>query len=262
METNLDVSLSPRGVLRVVLCRPRRFNAFDEDLIGALTAAFERAATDPAVRVLVLVGQGRHFCAGADIEWMQRATALPTEANTADAARFAAMLGALADCPKPTMACVQGLALAGGVGLVCACDIAVAEAGAQFGVSEALLGLLPAVIAPYLINAVGLRAARMLGVSARRVDAAEALRLGLIHEVAESMTEREAAWVDHLLACAPGAQAELKRLFAQWGPGPVSPERRALGAQTLARVRQGAEAREGLAAFLSKRHAAWNKSSK
>ena len=261
METHLDVSLNPRGVLRVVLNRPQRFNAFDEALIAELTAAFERAEADPAVRVLVLAAEGRHFCAGADIAWMQRAAVLDAEANAADAARFAAMLARLADCPKPTLASVQGLALAGGVGLVCACDIAVAEPGAQFGVSETLLGLLPAVIAPYLINAVGLRAARMLGLSARRIDAAEALRYGLIHEVSESLAASESAWVDQLLAGAPGAQGELKRLFAQWGPGPVTPERRALGAETLARVRQGDEARQGLAAFLAKRRAAWIKDS-
>ena len=263
METsNLELSLSPRGVLRVLLNRPARFNAFDEALIAALTAAFERAAADPAVRVLVLAGAGRHFCAGADIAWMQRAATLAAAANEADAARFAAMLAALADCPKPTLARVQGLALAGGVGLVCACDIALAESGAQFGVSEALLGLLPAVIAPYLINAVGLRAARMLGLSAQRLDAAAALRCGLVHEVGDDLDAAESRWVDALLSCAPGAQAELKHLFASWGPGPVTPERRALGAQTLARVRRGAEAGEGLDAFVARRRPNWREDNK
>jgi methylglutaconyl-CoA hydratase len=259
MNTNLLIEHLPTGVARITMNRPERFNAFDEAMIAELTAAFEACGVDPTVRVLVLCGAGKAFSAGADVQWMRRAAEASLEWNVADARRFAGMLSALAGCPKPTIARVHGLALGGGVGLICACDIAIASSDAQCAVSEARLGLLPAVIAPYLVNAVGLREARRLGLTASRVGAAEALRLGLLQEVVE-LADLDAAverCVAELLASGPQAQAELKALFAQLEVGPISGEVRELGAQTIARVRRSDEAREGFAAFLAKRPAAW-----
>ncbi len=252
--------LDARGVARLTLNRPEVFNAFDERLIEALTEAFTQLGADPSVRVIVLGGEGRYFCAGADVQWMRRAAESPLEWNEDDAGRFAAMMAAIADCPRPTVALVHGLALGGGAGLVAACDIAIATHSAQFAVSEARLGLIPSVIAPYLVNAVGLRQARRLGLTAARIPAEEALRIGLVHELVADAEAAEAAlarWLDDLLACAPAAQAELKQLFARLEVGPVTPELRGLTAETIARLRLGDEAREGFAAFLEKRPAMW-----
>ena len=256
MET-LQTQVDSRGVARIVMNRPEVFNAFNEQMISEITQAVQDCAADPAVRVIVLAGAGRNFSAGADIQWMKRAAAESQEWNAADARRFAGMLHAIASCPKPTLARVQGVALGGGVGLICACDIAVAASDAKLAVSEARLGILPSVIAPYLVNAVGLRQARRLGLTASRIGAAEALRIGLLQEVAEDLDEALERWISELLASGPQAQAELKQLFAQLEVGPISAEVRELTAQTIARVRLGDEAREGFAAFLAKRPAAW-----
>ena len=258
MNTNLLIERLPTGVARITMNRPERFNAFDEAMIAELTAAFEACAADPTVRVLLLAGAGeKAFSAGADVRWMRRAAAETPAWNLADARRFAGMLAALAACPKPTVARVHGLALGGGVGLICACDIAIAAPTTQFAVSEARLGILPAVIAPYLVNAVGLRQARRLGLTAGRIGAAEALQMGLVQLVADDLDAAVERCVAELLASGPQAQAELKALFAQLEVGPINAEVRELGAQTIARVRLGDEAREGFAAFLAKRPAAW-----
>ncbi|MEJ6006010.1 enoyl-CoA hydratase-related protein [Paucibacter sp. AS339] len=259
MET-LTIAVDARGVAHITMTRPEVFNAFNELMISELGQAVQHCQADPAVRVLVLAGAGKAFSAGADIEWMRRAAAASQEANLADARRFADMLQLLANCPKPTVARIQGLALGGGVGLACACDIAVASADTKFAVSEARFGILPAVIGPYLVNAVGVRQARRLALTASRISASEALQIGLLHQVVEGSDQLDAAidhWVAELLACGPGAQAEIKALLAQMEVGPVTPELRELTAQTIARVRSGEEAREGFAAFVAKRPAAW-----
>ena len=251
----LGVSTDARGVARLTMQRPDRFNAFDETLIAALHAAVDAAAADPAVRVVVLQGAGKAFSAGADIGWMRRAAAASAADNEADAQRFAGMLAALAQCPKPTIARVQGLALGGGVGLACACDIAIAAPDAQFAVSEARFGILPAVIGPYLIRATGKRAAQRLALMAHRVSADEALQLGLVQQVAADLDAAVDATIAELLASGPQAQAEIKALFAQIeGCGPAM---QALTARTIARVRSTAEAREGFAAFVEKRSPSW-----
>ncbi len=256
----LTIAVDARGVARITMTRPEVFNAFNELMISELSQAVQHAQADPAVRVLVLAGAGKAFSAGADIEWMRRAAAASQEANLADARRFAEMLQRLADCPKPTVARIQGLALGGGVGLACACDMALASREAKFAVSEARFGILPAVIGPYLLNAVGPRQARRLALTASRISADEALQMGLLQQVVDSPEDLDAAldhWVNELLACGPGAQAEIKALMAQLEVGPVTPEVRELTAQTIARVRSGEEAREGFAAFVGKRPAAW-----
>lgn len=256
---SLSIIQRQPGVMQVSMSRPAVFNAFDEAMIGELDAAFAQLADDRSVRVIVLAGEGKHFSAGADLQWMQRASSASPEWNLDDARRFAAMLARIEAAPKPTLARVQGAALGGGVGLVCACDIAIAADDASFAVSEARFGILPAVIGPYLTNAVGKRQAKRLALAATRITAPEALALGLVQQVVarEQLDATVDAVVADLLAGGPNAQCEIKRLFAKLEVGPVTPEVRELTAQTISRVRGTDEAREGFAAFLGKRVANW-----
>lgn len=256
----LSITQRQPGVAQVTMSRPAVFNAFDEGMIGELDDAFARLADDAAVRVIVLAGDGKHFSAGADLQWMQRASEATPEWNLADARRFAAMLSRIERAPKPTVARVQGAALGGGVGLAAACDLAIAADNASFAVSEARFGILPAVIGPYLVNAVGRRQARFLALSTARIRAAEALAMGLVQQVValDQLDAAVDARVTELLAGGPNAQREIKQLFAQLEVGPITDEVRELTAQTIGRVRGSAEAREGFAAFLGKRPANWN----
>lgn len=257
--TTLQVSIDGRGVARVEMAREQVLNAFDEVMIDEITKAFERLGIDPAVRVIVLAGKGRIFSAGADLQWMKRASEASQQANLDDARRFAAMLQRVDECPKPTIARIHGLAMAGGVGLACACDIALAGDDARFSVGEVRLGILPSVIAPYLVNAVGKRQARRLALTASRIGAAEALSIGLLHRVVPpgELDAAVDAAVDELLGNGPIALGEAKQLIAQLSVGPVTAEVRELTAQTISRVRMGDEAREGFAAFLDKRAPRW-----
>ena len=255
----LRITARAPGVAQVTMARPAVFNAFDETMIGELGAAFVELEADAAVRVIVLAGEGKHFSAGADLQWMQRASEASRQWNLEDARRFAAMLSRIEACPKPVVARVQGAALGGGVGLTCACDLAVAAEGASFAVSEAKFGIIPAVIGPYLTNAVGKRQARRLALTTERIGAAEALAIGLVHRVVPE-SELDAAVdraVADLLIGGPEAQREIKELFAQLEVGPITPEVRELTAHTIARVRGSDEAKEGFAAFLAKRPASW-----
>jgi methylglutaconyl-CoA hydratase len=258
--TTLAVTQRAAGVAQVTMSRPAVFNAFDEAMIGELDAAFAQLADDPAVRVIVLAGAGKHFSAGADLQWMQRASAATREWNLDDARRFAAMLYRIECCPKPTLARVQGAALGGGVGLAAACDIAIAADDAAFSVSEAKFGILPAVIGPYVTNAVGRRQAKWLALTTARIDAARALAIGLVQQVTppDGLDAAVDATVRELLAGGPDAQREIKQLFGQLEVGPITPEVRELTAQTISRVRGTAEAREGFDAFLDKRPANWS----
>lgn len=255
----LKVSRRAAGVAQVTMSRPAVFNAFDEAMIAELDAVFAELSADPAVRVIVLAGEGKHFSAGADLQWMQRASSASVEWNLEDARRFAAMLWRIETCPKPTVARVQGAALGGGVGLACVCDIAIAADNASFAVSEAKFGILPAVIGPYVTNAVGKRQARRLALTTTRIAAAEALSIGLVQQVV-ALDELDAATdatVKELLIGGPNAQREIKALYAQFDVGVITPEARELTAQTISRVRGTDEAREGFAAFLGKRPANW-----
>jgi methylglutaconyl-CoA hydratase len=255
----VQVSFTQPGVAQILMDRPAVFNAFDEQMIAELDEAFARLAGDAAVRVIVLAGSGKHFSAGADLEWMQRAATADHAWNLADARRFAGMLARIDTCPKPTVAVVQGAALGGGVGLACACDIAIASMNATFSVSEARFGILPAVIGPYVVNAVGLRHARRLALTTTRIGAEEAACIGIVQQVV-APDRLEAALqktMTELLQAGPQAQGEIKRLFAQLEVGPVTPEVRELTASVIARVRGTDEAREGFDAFLAKRPARW-----
>lgn len=256
---SITVTQRSQGVAQVTMNRPDVFNAFDEAMIGELDTVFAQLEADDSVRVIVLAGDGKHFSAGADLQWMQRASQATREWNLQDARRFATMLARIDTCSKPTVARVQGAALGGGVGLVCACDIAVAADNASFSISEAKVGILPAVIGPYVTNAAGKRQARRLALTTERVGAVQALSIGLVHHVA-SLADLDAsvdAVVKDLLAGGPNAQREIKALFAQLEVGTITSDVRELTAQTISRVRGTEEAKEGFAAFLSKRPAKW-----
>lgn len=258
MDT-LQIERDARGVARVTMARPEVHNAFDDRMVRELDQAFEQLGADDAVRAIVLTGQGKAFSAGADLQWMQRASEASFEWNLEDARRLAAMLHRVDRCPKPTLARVNGIALGGGVGLTCACDIAIAAEGASFAVSEARFGILPAIIGPYVVNALGRRQARRLALNAQRIDATQALRIDLVHAVvpAAELDAAVEAELTALLSNGPQALAEIKSLFAGIAVGPVDAELRERTAQTISRVRSTEEAREGFAAFLAKRPARW-----
>lgn len=255
----LTVTERAAGVCQITMARPDVFNAFDETMIAELDAAFAAAVADDSVRVIVLAGEGKHFSAGADLKWMRRASEATVEWNLQDARKFAGMLGRIDACPKPVVARVQGAALGGGAGLVCACDIAIASERASFAVSEAKFGIIPSVIGPYLTNAVGKRQARRLALTTTRIKADAALSMHLVHEVVaeDELDAAVDAVVTELLAGGPNAQREIKALFAQLEVGAVTEEVRELTAQTISRVRGTDEAKEGFAAFLDKRPANW-----
>ncbi|MBS0321392.1 MAG: enoyl-CoA hydratase/isomerase family protein [Proteobacteria bacterium] len=247
------------AVTRVTLARPDVHNAFDETLIAEITAAFNALGADPATRVIVLAGEGPSFCAGADLHWMRRMSGYDHADNLADARSLAAMLEAVATVRKPTIARVHGAAFGGGVGLVACCDIAFGVPEATFALSEARLGLIPATIGPYVVRAIGPRAAQRYMLTAERFAAAEALRIGLLHEVvaAPELDARIATVVRSLLAAGPQAQDAAKDLLRAIGNTPISEAVIEDTAQRIASVRAGDEAKEGVAAFLGKRPAAW-----
>jgi methylglutaconyl-CoA hydratase len=255
----LSVTKRMSGVAQITMNRPKVFNAFNECMIKELGQAFDRLVADAGVRIIVLAGAGKHFSAGADLQWMQRASEASVEWNLQDARTFAQMLNRIDRCPKPTLARIQGAALGGGTGLVCACDVAIAADNASFAVSEAKFGILPSVIGPYVINAVGKRHARRLALTTTRIRASEAEKMGLVHQAveADALDATVDMALNELLAGGPNAQREIKALFAQLSVGPVGDETVELTAQTISRVRGTDEAREGFAAFLGKRPANW-----
>jgi methylglutaconyl-CoA hydratase len=257
----IKLSTDGRSVARVTLAKPETLNAFDETMIGELNEVFAALSHSPDTRVVVLAAEGRAFSAGADLRWMERASNNSQEANLQDARRFAGMMQTLQACSKPVVARVQGAAYGGGVGLCCACDIVFAVPQARFAVSEAKFGILPSVIGPYLNNAVGKRQALRLALTAEQIDAARAAEIGLVHEVVEAdqLDAAIEATVAQLLGNGPGALGEIKQLFSSFAVGEIDDEVRELTAQTIARVRATPEAREGFAAFLTKRPAAWVK---
>jgi methylglutaconyl-CoA hydratase len=255
----IEVERRPAGVGVVWLNRPELRNAFDDAMIAELTDAFRALGANAAVRAVVLAGRGPVFCAGADLHWMKRMAGYTFEQNYADALGLARMLDALRTLPKPTVARVHGHVFAGGMGLVAACDIALAARGAEFCISEVKLGLIPAVISPYLIAAMGERAARRYMLTAERFGAEEALRIGFVHASVEP--ERLDAAVDgligHLLAGGPAAHAATKDLIRAVAARPVTEDLIADTATRIAATRASAEGKEGIQSFLEKRKPAW-----
>jgi methylglutaconyl-CoA hydratase len=244
----------------ITMTRAERHNAFDDVLIAELTEALRSMEAEDGIRLVVLSGAGKSFSAGADLNWMKRMAGFSKDENERDAMGLGALMRTLAHLRKPTIARVHGAAYGGGVGLVACCDVAVASQAATFSFSEARLGLIPAVISPYVIAAIGERAARRYFLSAERFDAAEAWRLGLVQELATSegdLDEKIGGIVDAMLACGPVAQREAKELIRAVANRPVMSELIQDTAERIARVRASPEGREGVAAFLEKRRASW-----
>jgi methylglutaconyl-CoA hydratase len=254
----IDVT-SRNAVAIVVLNRPDVHNAFNEALIAELTTALRALDADPSVRAVVLAGAGASFCAGADLNWMKKMAGFRRAQNLADASALAEMLATLDALSKPTIARVHGAAFGGGAGLVACCDVAIGAQDATFAFSEARLGLIPAAISPYVVAAIGARATRRYFLTAERFSAAEAYRLGLLHDLAlqEELDARINELLGALLTAGPRAQAECKALLRAIVNRPVDARIVADTAHRIARVRASPEGKEGVAAFLAKRKAAW-----
>ena len=254
----LDVDLR-NNIALVALNRPDLHNAFNETLIAELTTVLSTLDSDASVRAVVVTGHGKSFCAGADLNWMKKMAGYGPAENLADAQALALMLRTLNGLSKPTVACVRGAAFGGGVGLVACCDIAVAAHDAIFSLSEAKLGLIPATISPYVIEAIGARQARRYFLSAERFTAAEAFRIGLVHDIVPEpeLDNRINELLGALLVAGPVAQMECKALIRGVAHRPIDEDVIAGTAEHIAAVRASPEGREGVAAFLGKRSAEW-----
>ena len=258
MDTSLIVTTTGQ-VRSIVLNRPDRHNAFDDGLIAALTAAFASAATDASVRAIVLASQGKSFSSGADLAWMRRMAGYSQAENLADARALAGLMHTIDGSPKPVIGVVQGAAYGGGVGLVACCDLVVAAENACFCLSEVKLGIIPAVVSPYVVRAIGYRAARRYFITAETFDAATAQRLGLVHEVvpADRLVERRDAWLAQIAANGPAAMAAAKKLAGHIADARLDDSLREWTAEQIAGMRVSGEGREGIQAFLDRRKPNW-----
>jgi methylglutaconyl-CoA hydratase len=247
------------GRATITLNRPEMHNAFDDTLINALTEEFRRLERDPGVRVVMLAARGKSFSSGADLNWMRRMADYSFDENLADAMGLADLMKTLSNLSKPTIALVQGAAIGGGVGLVACCDIALASENASFCLSEVRLGLIPAVISPYVSAAIGSRAMRRYFITAERFDAAEACRLGLVHEVmpAARLGPRADQLSRLLLQNGPQAMASVKALVTEVALSYLDDDLIADTAERIAEIRASDEGREGLSAYLEKRQPNW-----
>lgn len=248
------------GVGIVTLNRADRHNAFDDIMIGEISSALKQMAEDAAVRVVVISSTGKSFCAGADVNWMKRAAAFSIDDNRRDAGELAEMLRRVSECPKPVIARIQGPAYGGGVGLVAACDMAVATFDAKFSLTEVKLGLIPAVISPHVMAAIGERYARRYMLTAEAFSAAEAYRIGLLHEMVADeagLDEAVGEWIDLLLKNGPQALAACKTLMRSVAGRPFGPKVIEYTVESISRIRVSPEGQEGLGAFLEKRKPGW-----
>ena len=247
------------GVLRVEMARPEAFNTLDETMAGEITQAFSEAEKDPGVRCVVLAGQGKAFSAGADVQYMKRQGEASEAANLEDAGRFAGMLHAIATCPKPTIARVQGDVYAGGMGLVAACDMAVSVDTAWYCLSEVKIGLVPATISPYVLRAMGTRASQRYFLTAERFTASEAHRIGFVHEVvaADALDAKVDELVKALTGASPAAVRACKQLIADVAGREIDDALIAKTVEGIADIRASEEGREGVQAFLQKRKPSW-----
>jgi|TARA_R100000005_G_scaffold33234_2_gene15198 methylglutaconyl-CoA hydratase len=252
-------AIDSRGVATVTLNNPAKHNAFDDSMISALRLAFDQLRERDDVRVVVLRSEGKHFSAGADLDYMKRMASYDYGHNLHDAEILAGMLRALYELPQPTIARIQGAALGGAVGLASCCDMAVATRGSSFALSEVKIGLVPATISPYVIRAIGERAARRYFLTGERFDAHRALELGLISEVAdeESLDTDVARLVDAVLGNGPEAVRAAKDLIASVAGEPLSRELVEDTCARIAHIRVSSEGQEGLSAFLEKRLPNW-----
>jgi methylglutaconyl-CoA hydratase len=246
-------------IATVTLNRPQVRNAFNEQAIAELTAAFTALGQVDGIRAIVLAGSGTAYCAGADLNWMKKMAGYSEDENRADAMQLANMLRIVYACPKPVVAKVHGDCFGGGVGLVAACDIAIAADDAHFCLSEVKLGLIPATISPYVIKAMGENAARRYFLTAERFNAREALRIGLVHDLATAATldGQVDAIASALAANSPHAVRQAKALVREIAGAPVTDTLIADTAHRIAQIRASGEGREGVAAFLDKRKPSW-----
>lgn len=251
----LDISVN-RGVGRILLNRPERHNAFNQEVLQELQAAFQRLAADAGARVVLLEGAGPSFSAGADLEWMRAMGQATLDENRASAREMAGLFETIDQCPKPVVAKVHGAALGGGCGLVCAVDIAVAGPKAVFGFTEIRVGILPAVISPFAIRRLGESQARARFLTGSRFDAREAFRIGMVHALADDLDAEVDRTLDALLQGAPLAQAQCKELVRAVTALPRTAQLDYTVEQATA-SRAAAEGREGMTAFLEKRKPAW-----
>lgn len=257
--SNVKYTIDERGVATICLDNPHQHNAFDDAMIAELSHLFERANDDNNVRAVILSAEGKHFSAGADLAWMKRMAGYSEAENHRDAAALAAMLKALNFMTKPTIARVQGAAFGGAVGLVSCCDIAIGTPQANFCLSEVKIGLIPATISPYVIAAIGQRAARRYFISAERFSAEQAMSLGLLSEVVEQeqLDARIATLVDSLTHNGPQAMAQAKQLLFEVAERDIDDGLIDATCQRIAAIRVSPEGQEGLTAFLEKRPAGW-----
>ena len=257
--STIELEKDSRGVATLWLDRPEKHNAFNAQMIDELIRALQQVAEDERVRFLLLRGRGKHFSAGADLSWMQASAGLDYAANLNDAHQLGELMSRLYHLPCPTLAVVQGAAFGGAVGLVACCDIAVGASDATFSLSEVRIGLVPAVISPYLVQAMGERATRRYALSAERFSGERAGELGLLGEcypAAELEAEVE-QWVANLLHNGPQAMRAAKALLQEVGSGVLDERIRPRTEQVIASIRVSEEGQEGLGAFLQKRKPAW-----
>jgi methylglutaconyl-CoA hydratase len=247
------------AVARITLTQPEVRNAFSDEVIADITQAFTEVGARSDVRAVVLGAQGPAFCAGANLNWMRRMADYTHAENLADAAKLAEMLRVIYACPQPTIARVQGDVYAGGMGLVAACDMAVVVDTAGFCLSEVKLGLIPATISPYVIRAMGARAAHRYFLTAERFDAAEALRTGFVHAVvgAEGLDEQVNAWLKALTCASPHAVRACKKLVIDVAEREINAQLIASTVESIAQIRASSEGKEGVQSFLNKRKPAW-----
>ncbi|WP_439113089.1 enoyl-CoA hydratase/isomerase family protein [Hydrogenophaga sp.] len=259
MSQALNVSVQDR-IARITLSRPEVRNAFNDEVIQQLKAAFETVGARDDVRAVVLAAVGPAFCAGADLNWMRRMADYTRDENIADAGQLAAMLQAIYACPKPTIAAVQGDVFAGGMGLVAACDMAVSVDSATYCLSEVKLGLIPATISPYVIRAMGARAAHRYFLTAERFSAQEAHRIGFVHELvdsAEALSTKTDELAQALCSASPAAVRACKKLVQDVAERSIDEALIAATVDGIADIRASNEGREGVQSFLQKRKPGW-----
>lgn len=254
----LTLDSDARGVVRLTLNRPQVHNAFDEDMIAELHESFDALGQQDGVRAIVLTGAGQSFSAGADLNWMRRMAEMDEESNRADALAMADMFTAMNACAKPVIGLINGAVFGGGVGLIACCDMVVARPQALFGLTEVRLGLIPAVISPFVLAKTGMAAARRYMLTGERFDAATAQRIGLVHEVADDLDAAAAPILDAILQSAPEAVADIKDLLHDLSRHPDGHDSRHLTAQRIAARRMSDEGKAGIDAFLHRRKPDWS----
>lgn len=247
------------GIARITLTQPEVRNAFSDEAIAEITAAFRKVGEQADVRAVVLAAEGPAFCAGANLNWMRRMADYSRDENRVDAGLLAEMLRVIYECPKPTIARVQGDVYAGGMGLVACCDMAVAVDTAGFCLSEVKIGLIPATISPYVIRAMGARASHRYFLTGERFSAQEAHRIGYVHEVveAEQLDAVVDGWLKHLLSAGPDAVRACKRLVLDVAEREINEQLIAATVEQIANIRASSEGKEGVQAFLNKRKPNW-----